>query len=77
VDLLAPVRSHIDGLVHPSAQQDALTCPRHRAVIAPRLLGRLVALAALRRSTVQHLRIEPRLPGAAEQPSNSLVKKSA
>jgi len=59
VDLLAPVRSHIDGLVHPSAQQGALT------------------LAALRRSTVEHLQIDPRLPGAVEQPSNILVKKSA
>lgn len=57
--LLAPVRSYIDGLVHPSAQQGAPT------------------LAALRRSTVEHLRIEPLLPGAAEQPSNTLVKKSA
>src|SRR5260370_23523105 len=33
-------------LVHPSAQQDALTASRHRAFIAPRLLGSLVALAA-------------------------------
>ncbi len=46
VGLLAPIRSSIDGLVHPSAQQDALTCSRHRAFIAPRLLGSLVALAA-------------------------------
>ncbi|MGA7789795.1 MAG: PAS domain-containing sensor histidine kinase [Xanthobacteraceae bacterium] len=33
-------------LVHPSAQQDALTAARHRAFIAPRLLGSIVALAA-------------------------------
>src|SRR6266508_2686938 len=46
VGLLAPIRSSIDGLVHPSAQQDALTSSRHRAFIAPRLLGSLVALAA-------------------------------
>jgi cell cycle sensor histidine kinase DivJ len=32
--------------VHPSAQQDSLTASRHRAFIAPRLLGSLVALAA-------------------------------
>jgi hypothetical protein len=59
VGLQAPVRSYIDGLVHPSAQQGALTP------------------AALRRSTVEQLRIEPRLPGAAAQPSNTLVNKSA
>jgi two-component system, cell cycle sensor histidine kinase DivJ len=46
VGLLAPIRDHIDTLVHPSAQQDALTASRHRAFIAPRLLGSLVALAA-------------------------------
>jgi cell cycle sensor histidine kinase DivJ len=34
-------------LVHPSAQQDLLTSARHRAFIAPRLLGSFVALAAL------------------------------
>jgi cell cycle sensor histidine kinase DivJ len=33
-------------LVHPSAQQDALTAARHRAFIAPRLLGSVVALAS-------------------------------
>ena len=42
----APVREYIDSLIHPSAQQDALTSSRHRAFIAPRLLGSLVALAA-------------------------------
>ena len=31
--------------MHPSAQQDALTAARHRAFIAPRLLGGIVALA--------------------------------
>jgi len=46
VGLLAPIRDYIDTLVHPSAQQDALTASRHRAFIAPRLLGSLVALAA-------------------------------
>jgi two-component system, cell cycle sensor histidine kinase DivJ len=46
VGLLTPVRDYIDTLVHPSAQQDALTAARHRAFIAPRLLGSFVALAA-------------------------------
>src|SRR5262249_14514001 len=46
VGLLAPIRDYIDTLVPPSAQQDALTASRHRAFIAPRLLGSLVALAA-------------------------------
>ncbi|MBV1696738.1 MAG: PAS domain S-box protein [Hyphomicrobiales bacterium] len=44
--LFAPVRVHVESLVHPSAQQDALTAARHRAFIAPRLLGGVVALAA-------------------------------
>jgi cell cycle sensor histidine kinase DivJ len=46
VGLPAPIRDYIDTLVHPSARQDALTASRHRAFIAPRLLGSLVALAA-------------------------------
>jgi cell cycle sensor histidine kinase DivJ len=32
--------------VHPSARRDALTAARHRAFIAPRLLGSIVALAS-------------------------------
>ncbi len=40
------IRHYVDGLVHPSAQQDALSASRHRAFIAPRLIGSLVALAA-------------------------------
>ena len=44
--LFAPVRDYIESLVHPSAQQDALTAARHRAFIAPRLLGSIVALAS-------------------------------
>jgi two-component system, cell cycle sensor histidine kinase DivJ len=47
VGLLKPIRDYIDALVHPSAQRDALTASRHRAFIAPRLLGSVVALAAL------------------------------
>lgn len=46
VGLFAPVRDYIETLVHPSAQQDALTAARHRAFIAPRLLGSVVALAS-------------------------------
>jgi two-component system, cell cycle sensor histidine kinase DivJ len=46
VGLLATVRDYIATLVHPSAQQDALTAARHRAFIAPRLLGSIVALGA-------------------------------
>jgi cell cycle sensor histidine kinase DivJ len=45
VGLLTPVWNYVDALVHPSAQQDALTAARHRAFIAPRLLGSFAALA--------------------------------
>ena len=46
MSLVKPVREYIDSLVHPTAQQDALTATRHRAFIAPRLLGSLIALTA-------------------------------
>jgi cell cycle sensor histidine kinase DivJ len=46
VGLLKPIRDYVDTLVHPSALNDALTASRHRAFIAPRLLGSVVALAA-------------------------------
>jgi cell cycle sensor histidine kinase DivJ len=46
LDLLKPIRDYLDTLVHPSAQRDALTASRHRAFIAPRILGSIVALAA-------------------------------
>jgi two-component system, cell cycle sensor histidine kinase DivJ len=46
VGLFAPIGNYIETLVHPSAQRDALTVARHRAFIAPRLLGSVVALAA-------------------------------
>ncbi|MFC0241305.1 PAS domain-containing sensor histidine kinase [Rhodopseudomonas telluris] len=36
----------LDALLHPSARFDALASARHRAFIAPRLLGSLAALAA-------------------------------
>ncbi len=40
------IRDYVDSLVHASAGQDALSLSRHRAFIAPRLIGGLVALAA-------------------------------
>ena len=43
---LTPVWSYVDALVHPSAQADALTAARHRAFIAPRLIGSIAALAS-------------------------------
>jgi len=46
VGLFAPIRNYIETLVHPSAQLDVLTAARHRAFIAPRLLGSVVALAS-------------------------------
>jgi two-component system, cell cycle sensor histidine kinase DivJ len=46
VRLFEPVRDDIDALGHSTAQQDALTCARHRAFIAPRLLAGLVVVAA-------------------------------
>ena len=44
--LIASIRDYIDTLVHPAAKQDTLMASRHRAFIAPRLLGGLAALAA-------------------------------
>jgi cell cycle sensor histidine kinase DivJ len=40
------IRDRIDALLHPSARYDALTSARHRAFMAPRLLGSLAAFAA-------------------------------
>ncbi len=42
---LTPVWNYVDALVHPAARENALTAARHRAFIAPRLLGSLIALA--------------------------------
>src|SRR6188508_478606 len=47
VSLFAQVRAYIDSLVHPSARLDPLTAARHRAFIAPRFIGGLLALTAL------------------------------
>ena len=44
--ILTIIRDCLDTLLHPSAQYDALTRARHRAFMAPRLLGSLAALAA-------------------------------
>jgi len=46
VTVLSIIRDCIDALLHPSARYDALTRARHRAFIAPRLLGSLAAFAA-------------------------------
>jgi cell cycle sensor histidine kinase DivJ len=43
---LNTIRDCLDALLHPSARYDALTRARHRAFMAPRLLGSLAAFAA-------------------------------
>ena len=47
LSVLQPFRDYVDSLVHPSVRQDPLTAARHRAFIAPRLLGSLIVFAAL------------------------------
>ena len=44
--VLSTIRDCLDALLHPSARYDALTRARHRAFMAPRLLGSLAAFAA-------------------------------
>lgn len=46
MSFLTPVWNYVDALVHPAAQADALTAARHRAFIAPRLIGSFAALAS-------------------------------
>jgi two-component system, cell cycle sensor histidine kinase DivJ len=46
VTVLSMIGDCLDGLLHPSAQHDALTRARHRAFIGPRLFGSLAGLAA-------------------------------
>ena len=46
VGLAEPIRNYVDALVHSAAAHDALSAARHRAFIAPRLLGSFIALAA-------------------------------
>lgn len=43
--VLSIIRDCLDALLHPSARYDALTRARHRAFMAPRLLGSLAAFA--------------------------------
>jgi cell cycle sensor histidine kinase DivJ len=43
---LSIIRECLDALLHPSARYDALTRARHRAFMAPRLIGSLAAFAA-------------------------------
>jgi cell cycle sensor histidine kinase DivJ len=45
--VFAAIRNYLDTLVHPAARGDVLTAARHRAFIAPRLIGGCVALAAV------------------------------
>jgi cell cycle sensor histidine kinase DivJ len=47
VQLIAQIRDYVDSLVHASARGEPLTAARHRAFIAPRLIGGLAALTAL------------------------------
>ena len=47
VSLYAQIRAFIEQLVHVSARRDPLTAARHRAFIAPRMIGGLAALTAL------------------------------
>jgi two-component system, cell cycle sensor histidine kinase DivJ len=46
VGVFAPIRDYVETLVHPSALGDALTAARHRAFIAPRLLGSVAMLTS-------------------------------
>lgn len=46
MSVVSLIRDCLDALLHPSAQYDALTGARHRAFMAPRLLGSLAALAS-------------------------------
>ena len=44
--VLSIIHNSLDALLHPSARNSALTRARHRAFMAPRLFGSLVAFAA-------------------------------
>lgn len=44
--VFAPIGDYVETLVHPSALGDALTAARHRAFIAPRLLGSIAAFTS-------------------------------
>jgi cell cycle sensor histidine kinase DivJ len=47
VSVLTSVRNYCDALAHASVRSDALTLARHRAFIAPRLIGGCILLAVL------------------------------
>jgi two-component system, cell cycle sensor histidine kinase DivJ len=47
VGVFASVRNYVETLVHPSARGDVLMAARHRAFIAPRLLGSIAALTSI------------------------------
>jgi len=47
VGLFAPIEDYAETLVHPAVRQDAQSAVRHRAFIAARILGSIVALASL------------------------------
>ncbi|HEY2532942.1 MAG TPA: hypothetical protein VGJ20_34260 [Xanthobacteraceae bacterium] len=51
MSLFAPPRHDVATLVSPSTQHHAITAPRHRALIAPRLLGGAAGLALYLLST--------------------------
>ncbi|HTV36977.1 MAG TPA: PAS domain-containing sensor histidine kinase [Xanthobacteraceae bacterium] len=44
--VFAPIRDYVATLVHPSVFGDALAAARHRAFIAPRLIGGIAAIAS-------------------------------
>ncbi|WP_201160027.1 sensor histidine kinase [Rhodoplanes elegans] len=46
VSVIGSLGHYVDALVHPSVQADPLARARHRAFIAPRLIGSLTALVA-------------------------------
>jgi two-component system, cell cycle sensor histidine kinase DivJ len=54
VTVLSTIRDCLDALLHPSARHDVLARARHRAFIAPRLLGSLTAFAAFPVYLVMH-----------------------
>jgi two-component system, cell cycle sensor histidine kinase DivJ len=47
VNASAPIRDYLNRLVHPVARANAITAVRHRAFMAPRLFGSLIALGIL------------------------------
>jgi hypothetical protein len=77
VSFLTPVWSYVDALVHPAAQQDALTLARHRAFIAPRLLGRLPFEGGSGAGTGDLIKFVPERGRGIAMTANIQMKKSA